>query len=363
MKKIGIIGAGQLGMMIAQAAKELGAYTIAYDPSPASPAFAVTDESVVGRFDDQEALEALCKLCDVVTYEFENIPAEVLIPLCERYNIKQGCRQLLDSQDRLREKNQAKAHGLLTPDFAAVETRAELEAAVAQLGMPCVLKTRTLGYDGHGQVIIRCAEDIAKGCELLAVPCILEAFVDFDFEISTIIVRDQSESVIFPMGRNVHRQGILDLSIVPAEISQALKCKIEEQSRRFMEECDYRGILTIEYFVRGEEVIFNEMAPRPHNSGHYTIEGATSSQYSSLVRYLLDLPLEQPQEVAPTIMKNILGEDLEAAEEIAKDAPEGCYVHLYGKTESRPKRKMGHITFVGMTIDEFEKEWSDKFVK
>ncbi len=350
-------------MMIAQAAKELGAYTIAYDPSPASPAFKVADQSVVGAFDDSAALEALCQRCDVVTYEFENIPAEVLIPLCERYNIKQGCSQLLDSQDRLREKNQARAHGLLTPAFVAVSTPEQLRAAVAQVGMPCVVKTRTLGYDGHGQVVIRTEADLERGDELLAVPCIVEEFVNFDFEISTIVVRGDEQSVVFPMGRNIHRDGILDLSIVPAEISAELRERIEAQSIRFMEECDYHGILTIEYFVRGEEVIFNEMAPRPHNSGHYTIEGSSSSQFSELVRYLLDMPLEEPQLVAPTIMKNILGEDLEAAQAIEAQHIEGCYVHLYGKSESRPKRKMGHITYVGMTPECFEEQWSDKFVK
>ncbi len=194
-------------------------------------------------------------------------------------------------------------------------------------------------------------------------PCILEAFVDFDFEISTIAVRGDNECVVLPIGRNAHRDGILDLSIIPAEISTALRDKIEAQSKRFMEECDYRGILTIEYFVKGDEVIFNEMAPRPHNSGHYSIEGCSVSQYGLLVRYLLDMPLEEPQLLAPTIMKNILGEDLEAAELIAEHAPEGCYVHLYGKEESKPKRKMGHITFVGMDQETFNSEWADKFVK
>ncbi len=350
-------------MMIAEAAKEFDVRTIAYDPTPSSPAFKVADDSVVAAFDDVEALETLCQRCDVVTYEFENIPAQVLIPLCEKYNIKQGCNQLLDSQDRLREKNQARAHGLQTPDYVAVSTREELGAAVEQVGTPCVLKTRTLGYDGHGQVVIRCEADIEKGFDLLSVPCIVEEFISFDFEISTIIVRGDQSSVVFPMGRNLHRQGILDLSIVPAEISDSLRAKIEEQSKLFMEECDYRGILTIEYFVRGDEVIFNEMAPRPHNSGHYTIEGCTTSQFRELVRYLLDMPLDEPKLVAPTIMKNILGEDLEAAKAIEAAAPHGCYVHLYGKDVSKPKRKMGHITFVGMTQEEYAQEWQDKFVK
>ncbi len=351
-------------MMIAEEAKALGAYTIAYDPSSNSPAFAVCDEHVVGAFDDVNSLELLCQRCDVVTYEFENIPAEVLTPLCEKYIIKQGCSQLLDSQDRLREKLQAKAHGLQTPEYVAVSSPDDLLSAIEHVGYPCVLKTRRLGYDGHGQAVIRCEEDIHDALPLLGVPCILEEFISFDFETSAIIVRGDSSSVMFPMGRNVHRQGILDLSIVPAEISEQLHDKIERESKQFMEECDYRGILTIEYFVRGEEVIFNEMAPRPHNSGHYTIEGCTTSQYRELVHYLLDMPLEEPKLVAPTIMKNILGEDLGAAEHIAEEgAPEGCHIHIYGKEESKPKRKMGHITFVGMSEAEYRAAWQDKFVK
>ncbi len=351
-------------MMIAQEAKALGAYTICYDPSSDSPAFSVADEHIVAPFDDANSLELLCQRCDVVTYEFENIPAEVLTPLCEKYNIKQGCTQLLDSQDRLREKLQAKSHGLLTPAFVAVSTNDSLIEAVEHIGMPCVLKSRTLGYDGHGQQVIRCEEDMVKAFKLLSVPCILEEFIDFDFEISTILVRGDESTVVFPMGRNIHRSGILDLSVVPAEISESLTEKIVEQSKRFMEECDYRGILTIEYFVRGEEVIFNEMAPRPHNSGHYTIEGCSTSQFRELARYLLDMPLEEPQIVAPTIMKNILGEDLGAAEHIVQEGvPEGCFVHLYGKVESREKRKMGHITFVGMDIDQYNRDWRERFVE
>ncbi|MFI3281107.1 MAG: 5-(carboxyamino)imidazole ribonucleotide synthase [Rikenellaceae bacterium] len=364
MKTIGIIGAGQLGLMIAEAAKEFGVTTIGYDPSANAPAFKVTDQCVVAPFDDAEALEALCQRCDVVTYEFENIPAEVLIPLCEKYNIKQGCNQLLDSQDRLREKNQARAHGLQTPEFMAVDSKESLLEAVEKIGIPSVLKTRTLGYDGHGQAVIRSMDDIEKAFDLLSVPCILEQFIDFDFEISTIVVRGDQSSVVFPMGRNVHRQGILDLSIVPAEISDDLRARIEEQSKQFMEECDYRGILTIEYFVRGNEVIFNEMAPRPHNSGHYTIEGCTTSQFRELVRYLLDMPLDEPKLVAPTIMKNILGEDLEATQSIEQQGvPEGCYIHLYGKEGSKPKRKMGHITFVGLDEEGYKSEWQEKFVQ
>lgn len=347
MKRIGIIGGGQLGLMIVEQAHLLGAGTVCLDPSPDAPAFALSDGRIVARFDDRGALERLCRQSDVVTYEFENVPGDLLVDLERRYNIKQGFRPLFDSQDRLREKRNAAEHGLQTPAFRAVDDEASLRRAVAEIGLPAVLKTRTLGYDGHGQAVLRCEEDLEAALPMLTVPCILEAFVEFDFEASVVMVADGRRTICFPVGRNVHREGILDLCFVPAELSEPVRRKIVDGSIRFMEACGYRGILAIEYFVRGDEVYFNEMAPRPHNSGHYTIEGATTNQFRELVRYLLDEPLEEPRLVAPTVMKNILGRDLPLAERIAVGAPEGVYVHLYGKRESRPKRKMGHVTFVG----------------
>ncbi|MDE7123217.1 MAG: ATP-grasp domain-containing protein, partial [Alistipes sp.] len=280
----------------------------------------------------------------------------------ERYAIPQGYKPLYDSQDRLREKTNAREHGLLTPAFEAVDDEASLRAAVGRLGLPAVLKTRTLGYDGHGQRVLRTEADIEAALPLLAVPCILEEFVPFDFEASIVMVSDGERVVSFPVGRNIHRDGILDLCVVPAEVDLAILERMRAESERFMRACGYRGILAIEYFVRDGAIYFNEMAPRPHNSGHYTIEGATTNQFRELARYLAGMPLEEPRLVAPTVMKNILGQDLEAAERIAAEGREGVYVHLYGKRESRPKRKMGHITFVGMTAAEYEAEWAGRFV-
>lgn len=359
---IGIIGGGQLGLMIAQEARGLGVRSICLDPAADAPAFAVCDRHIVARFDDAAALEELCRRSDAVTYEFENVPGEILVPLCERYNIPQGYRPLYDSQDRLREKRNAREHGLLTPRFAAVDDERSLCAAVRELGFPAVLKTRTLGYDGHGQCVLRTEADIARAVPLLTVPCILEEFIPFDFEASVVLVADEREAVSFPVGRNIHRDGILDRCIVPAEADEVLLVRMRAQSERFMRDCGYRGILAIEYFVRGKEIYFNEMAPRPHNSGHYTIEGCTTNQFRELVRYLTGERLHRPELIGPTVMKNILGEDLDAARTIAAENHPGVYVHLYGKRESRPKRKMGHITFTGMDEAEFERKWSGRFV-
>lgn len=361
---IGIIGGGQLGLMLIEEAHRLGARTVALDPAADAPAFALSDERIVARYDDRAALEELCRRSDVVTYEFENVPGDLLVDLEKRYDIRQGFRPLFDSQDRLREKSNARDHGLRTPRFAAADDRASLERAVAEVGgFPCVFKTRTLGYDGHGQVVMRSEADMARVEPYFGTPGIVEEFVDFDFEASAVLVSDgEGRVVCFPVGRNIHRDGILDLCIVPADMSEALHGRIVAESKRFMRECGYRGILAIEYFVKGDEIYFNEMAPRPHNSGHYTIEGCTTNQFRELCRYLLGMPLEEPRLVAPTVMKNILGQDLEAAERIAAEGREGVYVHLYGKSESRPKRKMGHITYVGTDGAAFEREWADRFV-
>lgn len=419
-KKIGIIGGGQLGLMIAEEAHRQGALVYALDPAPDAPAFAECDGHIVAAYDDLGALEQLGDMTDVLTYEFENVPGDILRHLEGKYNIPQGIAPLFDSQDRLREKNNAKRHGLPVPDYVPLpacssdedcaevpceltdgQRREELCEAVKKVGMPCVLKTRRLGYDGHGQAVIREEKDIEKAAELLHVPCILEAFVPFDYECSVIMVRDGQKTIHFPIGRNIHKGGILDLCIVPAGTlyvagnqsnpEQTPLCgRIVDACEKFMEGCDYRGILAIELFIKGNDFVFNEMAPRPHNSGHYTIEGCTSSQYTELCHFLLGKTLEQPELVAPTVMKNILGQDLEAAWKIidtahaehwqnpaavpvsntAKggkaycgEAGKGVFVHIYGKTESRPKRKMAHITYVPMTQELFEKNWESKFVK
>ena len=419
-KKIGIIGGGQLGLMIAEEAHRQGALVYALDPAPDAPAFAECDGHIVAAYDDLGALEQLGDMTDVLTYEFENVPGDILRHLEGKYNIPQGIAPLFDSQDRLREKNNAKRHGLPVPDYVPLpacssdedcaevpceltdgQRREELFEAVKKVGMPCVLKTRRLGYDGHGQAVIREEKDIEKAAELLHVPCILEAFVPFDYECSVIMVRDGQKTIHFPIGRNIHKGGILDLCIVPAGMlyvagnqsnpEQTPLCgRIVDACEKFMEGCDYRGILAIELFIKGNDFVFNEMAPRPHNSGHYTIEGCTSSQYTELCHFLLGKTLEQPELVAPTVMKNILGQDLEAAWKIidtahaehwqnpaavpvsntAKggkaycgEADKGVFVHIYGKTESRPKRKMAHITYVPMTQELFEKNWESKFVK
>lgn len=364
-RTIGIIGAGQLGLMIAEAAADMGGRTVCLDPSADAPAFGVCDEHIVAPFDDLSALEELCRRSDVVTYEFENVPGEILVSLDRRYNIKQGVAPLIDSQDRLREKRRAVDSGLKCARFLDIADADALRRGVELLGCPCILKSRRLGYDGHGQTVIRRAEDLAAAEKMLSVPCILEELVRFDYEASVILVGDDSAGYVhFPVGRNIHSEGILDLCIVPApEMDDDMRRRMIEMSEEFMRRNRYRGIMAIEYFVAGGEFYFNEMAPRPHNSGHYTIEGCTTSQYRELCRYLLDMPLEEPRLKGPVVMKNILGRDLAAAGRIAAERHGGAFVHIYGKSECRPRRKMGHITFVDTLREEYEAQWSGRFAK
>lgn len=352
-----------MGLMIAEQARLLGARTICLDPAPDAPANRVCDEHITAAFDDAAALEDLCRRSDVVTYEFENVPGEVLIPLVEKYNIPQGYRPLYDSQDRVREKANARENGLDTPEFALVDDMDSLLAGVGKVGYPCVFKTRTLGYDGHGQAVLKGPQDISKVEPYFGTPGILEQFIPFDMEASVVMVGDGERIISFPVGRNIHKDGILDLCIVPAPVSSEILEKIDSKSKEFMRRCGYVGILAIEYFIKGGEIYFNEMAPRPHNSGHWTIEGCSTNQFRELCRFLLGELLHEPQLLGPTVMKNILGQDLEEVERIEKENLADVHVHIYGKTVSKPKRKMGHITFTGTTAGEYDKNWKDRFVK
>ncbi len=351
--KIGIIGGGQLGLMIIEEAHKLGAKTICLDPSADAPAFKISDECICASFDDYDALVKLCKESDVITYEFENVRSDYLIELENKFNIKQGFKPLFDSQDRLREKTNANNHGLKTAKFFDINNIDDVNNAIKELGYPCLYKTRTLGYDGHGQVMIRTKEDIDKVVPYLTGAGIIEEFISFDYEVSIVMVNDGKTVINFPISRNIHKEGILDLSILPNGMNKELEDRLISASKEFMKECGYLGILTIEFFIKGDSFYFNEMAPRPHNSGHYTIEGCNTNQFRELCRFLLGMELEEPVLLSDTVMKNILGRDLVYVNNFSKY--ENAYIHLYGKTEARPKRKMGHVTITNCSFEEYKK--------
>lgn len=358
MKTIGIIGGGQLGMMIAIEAINLGHEAICLDPNPKCPASYVCKKTIVASYDSLEGLELLGNESDVITYEFENVKAEGLEFIKNKFYIPQGIEPLFDSQNRLREKNNALNHGLTPPRFKAINNLSDLKNAVVELGYPCVYKTTTMGYDGHGQVILKSDNDLTKVSKYLDGEGILEEFIDYDYETSVILVRSKDKIISFPLTKNMHKDGILDLSILDPKYQNE---KLVKKAKEFMIGCDYYGILTIEFFVKGDKFYFNEMAPRPHNSGHLTIEALNTNQYKELVRFLVGDTLEEPKIVSKAIMKNILGVDYKVLNDIPKD--KDIYIHDYHKDKVVDMRKMGHITFLNVTIEEYEKKYKQLFVR
>lgn len=340
---IGILGGGQLGRMIALAGYPLGFRFRCYDPVDEACVDPLA-ERVRGAWDDRDALARFAASLDVVTYEFENVPVETVRTLeALGVSVLPGARALEVSQDRLLEKQFLNAQGVATAPFAAVDSEDALRDGVARLGLPAVLKTRRGGYDGKGQMVLRSDEDVAAAwAELGAVPLILEGFVAFDRELSIVAARDRAGNVAcYPLVQNVHREGILRLTFAPAsEVTEALQARAERWVRAVLDALDYVGVIAIELFERGGELVANEMAPRVHNSGHWSIDGAVTSQFEQHVRAVAGLPLGATAPRGASLMVNVIG----AAPETARVAAvEGAHVHLYDKAP-RAGRKIGHVT-------------------
>ena len=340
--KVGVLGGGQLGRMLALAGYPLGLRFRFLDPASESPAGQVA-ERVLGDFHDLAHLDRFTAGVEVVTYEFENVPVELAQALERTLPVYPSSAALEASQDRLHEKTLFRRLGLLTAPFAAVDTRSDLEAALAQVGSPAILKTRRFGYDGKGQHLIRDAAAMDDAWQRLGgVPLILEGFVPFEREVSQLAVRGRDGATAFyPLVENHHRDGMLRLSLAPApNLTPALTEQARELTRRVLEELRYVGVLAIEFFQQGDQLIANEMAPRVHNSGHWTIEGATTSQFENHLRAILGWPLGATDLVAPSAMVNLIGSlpDLAAILAISD-----AHLHLYGKTP-RAGRKLGHVT-------------------
>ena len=345
---IGILGGGQLGRMIALAAARLGYHCHIFCPDERSPAFQVTNQITVADYGDEKALAAFLETVDVVTYEFENIPIETVEFVAREKLLRPGARALEISQDRLNEKEFLNTSGVKTAPYCAFESHEELEAAFAKIGRPAVAKTRRFGYDGKGQAIVKSRRDFD---DVLAVtkgaPAILEGFVNFDREISVVVARSASGDVAaFPVGENVHTNHILDTTNVPAQIGAAVEAKAKVIATRVANALEYVGVMAVEMFVSDNDgkITVNEIAPRVHNSGHWTIEGALTSQFEQHVRAICDLPLGRPEAVGQVTMKNLLGEEILDFEKYLEDPT--AYYHHYGKQEPREGRKMGHVTWV-----------------
>lgn len=340
--KIGVLGAGQLGQMLALAGRSLGVEFRFFAPDAGAPA-APLAEHVVAEYENTSALEHFAVGLDVVTYEFESVPVASAEFLARRVPVFPPPRALETAQDRLTEKQFFRTLGIPTPDFVSVGFITELRAALAKIGAPAVLKTRRMGYDGKGQFVIRNASEIEKAwVHVGGVPLILEKFVDFTRELSVIAVRSTTgEFRFYPLVENHHSEGILRLSVAPAPgVTPELQGLAEDYARRVMNELEYVGVLAIELFQSGAELIANEMAPRVHNSGHWTIEGAATSQFENHLRAITGMPLGSTEPTGAAGMLNVIGTvpDLSRIEHHAD-----AYVHMYGK-QPAPKRKLGHVT-------------------
>jgi 5-(carboxyamino)imidazole ribonucleotide synthase len=348
--RVGVLGGGQLGRMLALAGYPLG-IRLKHIGGPHDTSAGEVAEQIVAEYADRAALERFAHGLDVVTYEWENVPVEAVQFLAARVPVRPSARALEVSQDRLTEKTFFQQLGIATPEFRMVDSAAELEQAIAQLGRPSVLKTRRLGYDGKGQIVLDTGTDAAAALrELGGRNLILESFVDFERELSILAARNPAGLIkCYPLIENHHAQGILRMSLAPApgdspELQHAARAMV----RKVLTALDYVGVLAIELFEYRGRLLANEMAPRVHNSGHWTIEGADTSQFENHLRAVLGLPLGSTQSVGWSAMINLIGEIPELGEVLHF---EDAHLHLYGKT-ARPGRKVGHITLRGDTPEQ-----------
>ncbi|EGL83482.1 phosphoribosylaminoimidazole carboxylase, ATPase subunit [Caldalkalibacillus thermarum TA2.A1] len=345
---IGILGGGQLGRMLALSAREMGYQVVTLDPTANSPCGQVADKQIVAPFDSLEGARQLARDADVLTYEFENISARVAHELERDSYLPQGYRLLYSTQNRLREKVAIESAGVAVAPYVPVRSADDLYAGLDRLGYPALLKTAEGGYDGKGQFVLRTEQDIAKAERQVRTSereWVLEQFVPFVKELSVIVARNpQGELRTFPVAENIHRENILHLSIAPARVSEKIKQEAAAIAVKLAEAFQLVGLLAIELFLLEDgRLLVNELAPRPHNSGHYTQQACPTSQFEQHVRAVCNLPLGDTKLLQPTVMVNILGEHLAPVLEALPRLDPAFKLHLYGKKEATPKRKMGHL--------------------
>ncbi|MBU8880279.1 5-(carboxyamino)imidazole ribonucleotide synthase [Bacillus sp. FJAT-29790] len=351
---IGIIGGGQLGRMMAIAARAQGFRIAVLDPTEDSPCGQIADYKIIGEYHSISSIKELSEVSDVITYEFENINAEALDWLCKNAYVPQGTSLLEITQDRITEKAAIQKAGAEVAPYAVIETLQDVHDHIQQLGYPAVLKTSRGGYDGKGQLVLKSEQDIDQA-ELLIKDniCVLEKWIPFEKEISVIICRNPSgDTAVFPVGENIHKENILHQTIVPARITKNAEEKAIVAAKQLAEALDLVGTLAVEMFLTLDEHIYiNELAPRPHNSGHYSIEACQTSQFEQHIRAVCNWPLGNTKLLTPAVMVNILGEHQEG---LLQEIPalSDWKVHLYGKKEAKYKRKMGHVTLLRDSVEE-----------
>lgn len=351
---IGILGGGQLGRMLALAAAELGMKTHIFCPDPASPAFEVTPNKTVAAYDDEKALADFAAAIDIATYEFENVPVETARFLENLKPLAPGSRPLAVSQDRIAEKNFLAKNAISIAPYQPVETLGDLESAANNLGLPLVLKTTRMGYDGKGQRIIRTTKDMAAALsDFEGQALVAEAFIPFEKEISVVVARnDRGQIRDYDPAENVHENHILKTSTVPAGIDKLTARQASRIAHQIVGALDYVGVLGVEFFVVANDprpsLMVNEIAPRVHNSGHWTQDVCATNQFEQHIRAICNWPLGDPNRHADVVMENLIGDEIHGA--VEKLRP-GMQLHVYGKQEARPGRKMGHINHVNPKPD------------
>lgn len=368
-KTIGVLGGGQLGRMLAQAVKRLGGRIHVYEPQARCPAGAVADKEINAAYEDIAALSAFARECDVVTYEFENVPAAPLRAIEGLTQLQPHWRVLATTQNRSREKNWLKDNGfpharfvevslagLSEPGPGSATPATLLEAGIREVGVPCVVKTADFGYDGKGQLKVLTEADVASAVKRFAgQPVVIEQFVDFSCEVSAVVARSEAGEIsVFPVAENIHTNHILDFSIVPARVAPAVTAAAEAMAREVAAKIHLVGVLGVEFFVtKTGAVLINELAPRTHNSGHYTLNACATSQFEQQARAICGLPLGPVTLLTPVVMVNILGEAWADGEPdwASLQAAPGMHLHLYGKSEARPGRKMGHFNVTALDAD------------
>lgn len=358
--KIGILGGGQLGRMMALEARAMGYRLATLDPTEDCPCGQVVDEQVIAAFDDLEGAKQLASISDVVTYEFENISSEIADHLEQYSDLPQGYTLLYTTQNRLREKRAIERAGGEVAAYHRVLTVDQLNEGLDHLGYPAVLKTAEGGYDGKGQYVIRAEGDLTEVEQALQAgqathtEWVLEQWVPFQQEISCIVARNSNGTMsTFPIAENIHKDNILHVSIAPARVSKHVQEKAARLALQLAESFDMVGLLAIEMFVLSDgRLLVNELAPRPHNSGHYTQQACVTNQFEQHIRAICNLPLGNTKLIQPTVMVNVLGEHLQPLMQKMSTLDQDMKVHLYGKKEAKFKRKMGHINVISDSIEE-----------
>ena len=350
---LGVLGGGQLARMFVHAAQALGYKVCVLDPAPECPAAQVADDQLIAAYDDPVVLAEFARKVAAVTTEFENVPATSLRTLALTRPVAPRAESVSIAQDRRKEKAFFTEHGLPVGPHAAIESE---QSDFAHVKFPAILKTATLGYDGKGQTTVHSASEVLQAWRAFgAVPCMLEERIDLALEVSVLVARNAGgDTKVFPIQENQHRNGILDLTIVPARIEGALSARATDLAEKVVRALDYVGVLCIEMFVSKQgALLLNEIAPRPHNSGHYSIEACETSQFSQQVRAMVNAPLGDTRLLTPAVMVNVLGDCWRTGE--PEWAPvlavPGSHVHLYGKAQAKPGRKMGHVTCTAATLN------------